>query len=432
MSAVSSEGLRTELQRMVLDSPYALAREAFDYRAFMRDRRYVEYDRLVFGNKTLSDMVGRTKMIDESAWPVTSTELARPYIRMIWNAQCARPKTRQSKWMGYKRVPWSRETFPMLKINPPQFFEAPSSGDLTYVDIKAAYFQLYSPASLDLHFNPHRGVFGQGMIEFLRNDELAGLKETRNVVTGVVRATARTQWSNGRVSKVQTYNRFLAPELWGYLMHTLHAIAHEARQRFDVRYIATDGFIVPTSEADLLREFLAEDWGLETTVKCSGPGNVRAMGAYKLGEGGSRSRAQRGEPMCNIMDLPDDWREQLRIWRWWLVRREFAIDTRMQLAAADTLALEEAGADEPFAPDVAFEVPAGLGKPVPTAAAQSAPRLFVSSPRPRTLFHAAPGVQRVRLPSPAPATAGGKLFHAAPGVPRVRVPQQQRLIVVRG
>ncbi|MCA1571031.1 MAG: hypothetical protein LC798_12060 [Chloroflexi bacterium] len=430
---MSPELLRADLHRMVLESPYALARESFDLMSFMRERRFEQYDRLVVGNKTLSDMVGRTKMIDESAWPVTSTEMARPYIRMIWDEQCARPKTRQSKWMGYKRVPWSRETFPMLKINPPQFFEAPSGGDLTYVDIKAAYFQLYSPASLDLRFNPLRGVFGQGIIEFLRTDEMAGLKETRNVVTGVMRATARTQYSSGEWKKVPTYNRFLAPELWGYLMHTLHAIAHEARQRFDVRYIATDGFIVPTSEADLLREFLAEDWGLETTVKCSGPGNVRAMGAYTLGGTGSRSRAERGQPMNNIMDLPDDWREQMRIWRWWLIRREFAIDTRMQLAAADTLGLEEAGADEPFAPDVAFEVPAGLGKPVPTAAAQSAPRLFVSSSaRPATLFHAAPGVQRVRLPSAAPAPAGGKLFHAAPGVPRVRVPQQQRLIVARG
>jgi len=179
------------------------------------------------------------------------------------------------------------------------------------------------------------------------------------------------------------------------------------------------------------------------------------MGAYTLGGTGSRSRAERGSPMNTIMDLPDDWREQLRIWRWWLIRREFEIDTRMQLAAADTLALEEAGADEPFAPDVAFEVPAGLGKPVPTAAAQSAPRLFVSSSaRPATLFHAAPGVQRVRLPSPAPATARGKLFHTAPGVQRVhlpapataggklfhtaagvqrvRVPQQQQLTIARG
>lgn len=381
---------------MVLDSPYALRREQFDYKAFMREKSYQDYDRLVLGTRTISDMVGRTKYIDSSVWPVTPTETARPYIRMIWEEQCAHPKSSRSKWMGYKRVPWSRETFPLLNINPPLFFDRPSHGEFTYVDIKAAYFQLYSPATLDLRFNPARGVFGQGLIEFLRTAELATLKETRNTIIGVVRARSRMQCSHGKVSKVSTYNRFLAPELWGYLMHTLHAVAHDLLERFDVRYIATDGFIVPTGQAAALREFLAEEWGLETAVKGEGEGSVWALGAYKLGELGSRSRAQRGEPTCNLLPRDREFAAALKRWRWWLLRREIATDTRMQLASASTLDREEAGA-------VGF--PHGFaGKPVPRPAAPAASCLFPSSAAPSPapgLFAARPGDQCVRPPTAA-------------------------------
>lgn len=403
---------------MVLDSPYALHREEFDYKSFMREKCYRDYERLVLGTRTISDMIGRSKYIDSSVWPVTPTETARPYIRMIWQEQCARPKGPRSSWMGYKRVPWSRATFPMLWLNPPMFFERPSTGDLTYVDIRAAYFQLYSPATLDLRFDPTRRVFGQGMIEFLRTDELATLKETRNTIIGILRARERTQCSHGHVSKVPTYNRFLAPELWGYLMHTLHALAHEVLARFDVRYMNTDGFIVPTSEAPLLREFLAEEWGLETTIKGQGEGSVWALGAYTLGDLGSRSRAQRGEPMCNL--LPRDRRlaADLKRWRWWLVRRELHADTRMTLAATDTLEREEAGVGEFNAPGPRAE----YGKPVPTAGrAAHAPPLHPSAPASAPLFRPARTVERVRL-APSSAPAGGALFRAAASDELVRLP----------
>jgi hypothetical protein len=429
MSAVKSpDRLREELTRMVLDSPYALRREEIDYMAFWRSREWESFDRLVLGNRTFSDMVGRTKYIDSSVWPVTPTETARPYIRMIWEEQCARRQTAKSRWMGFKRVPWSRETFPMLKLNAPAFFAAPSSGDLTYVDIKAAYFQLYSVASLDLRFNPQRGVFGQGIIEFLRADELATLKETRNTITGVVRATSRKQCCHGKMEMVPTYNRFLAPELWGYLMHTLHAVALDLRERFDVRYIATDGYIVPSHEADLLREYLAEAWGLESTVKCSGPGSVWALGAYRLGERGSRSRAKRGEPVDNLLALDEDWRAKLRRWRWWLIRREFNADVRMQLAAADTLDREGVGVGEPFAPDVGFAPAAGHGKPVPTAAASPTSRLFIgsSSPARGALFRSQPGEACLRPPD-----ARSALFRSQPGEACLRAPSQ-RPVITRG
>lgn len=397
VTPAAPDALRDDLHRMVLDSPYALRREEFDHKAFMREKSYRDFDRLVLGTRTISDMVGRCKYIDSSVWPVTPTETARPYIRMIWEEQCAHRKTPRSKWMGHKRVPWSRETFPMLDLNPPLFFDRPSHGDLTYVDIKAAYFQLYSPATLDLRFNPQRGTFGQGLIEFLRTDELATLKETRNTIIGVVRARARTQCSYGKVSKVPTYNRFLAPELWGYLMHTLHAVAHDLIERFDVRYVATDGFIVPSHQAPLLREFLAEEWGLETAVKGQGEGSVWALGAYALGSLGSRSRAQRGEPTCNLLPRDRAFAADLKRWRWWLLRREIAVDTRMQLASTSTLGGEEAGVGG---------FPHGFaGKPVPTAAAlPPASCLFPSSapsPAGRALFSAQPGDQRLAPPRPS-------------------------------
>lgn len=430
MPVASPDRLREELHRLVLDSPYALRREQFDYKSFMREKQYIDFERLVFGTRTISDMIGRAKYIDESVWPVTPTETARPYIRMIWEQQCARPKTARSSWMGYKRVPWSRETFPMLWLNPPMFFERPSHGDLTYVDIKAAYFQLYSPASLDLRFNPQRRMFGQGLISFLRTDELAALKETRNTIIGVVRARERTQWSHGKVTKVPTYNRFLAPELWGYLMHTLHAIAHDVIERFDVRYMNTDGFIVPTAEAGLLREFLAEEWGLESTVKGQGEGSVWAMGAYKLGGLGSRSRAQRGEPMRNLLPRDRRFAADLKRWRWWLVRRELHADTRMVLAVTDTLAPEEASVGEPIAPGPR----AVYGKPVPTAgrATHVSPLRSSSTPPRAPLFHAAEGVERVRPPRPAATTpARAPLFQAVEGVERVRPPAARRLVITR-
>ena len=285
---------------------------------FAEHGAWTRVPRLVLGTRSAYDPAHRRKYICWRDWSVGTHELARPYLRWIHEQQRAGHK----RSMLYRRVPWRTEQLGMLDLPHPLYYAgAGVEGDLAYVDISACYFQLYRPATLDLHFDPARGQLGCGQIEWLEPDLLADSKGLRNALIGVCRAQTIVEARFGQVTQRATHNRFLAPCLWGYLMHTLHAVMREAIDRFDACYVHTDGLIVPAENAPALIDWLAQEWRLESRVKVQGPGRVWGLGGYEIGEHRTRTAVERGRPICNLIDLDPEMHHNLRRWRGWLLDR---------------------------------------------------------------------------------------------------------------
>lgn len=312
-------------QDVVEQSPYE--RRRFDAVAFWEMGLWKTRERLIVGAKTMTDTVRQEKLLDDSVWPVVPAEVARLYLRRI---------TEQQPVAGHMRggrIQWSRDTLKLLNICPPTMFDQRTEGaDLAYVDISAAYFQLYSTATLDLSFRPGQ-TLGVGRCRFLDADLLGRNKAVRNTLVGCTRTTSLRMLERGQMKQVPAHNRFLAPELWGYLQFTLHAVAAEVLERFDVQYLNTDGFIVPGDQADALVSFLADEWCLTADVRKRGRGRVEGPKSYAVADQGVGVRQPRAQAQRNLLAIPPEEIAQLKRWRLWL-----AENPSLRLAQAPTIA----------------------------------------------------------------------------------------------
>lgn len=300
-----------------------MKRVAFDYDEFFKARAYQEYDRIILGTMTATDMKNKVRYIDHSLFPYTKWEVAREYVKWIFESQ-AGERT--------KRIGWNKKTWNLLDISQPIYWNGVAEGELAYVDLKHAFHQIYSPATLDLFFDPWEGAFGLGHISFLYPDWLERNRTIRNAIVGITRSREhdewRTDWKNHQHKPighgehgpragwgtVRTYNKYLAPELWGYLAFMLHHIAISIDERFDLHYVHTDGYIVPADQADRLVEFLAEFWMMDAGIKAQGNGKTTGVGRWEIGDQGTKNYGI-GEPTRYIMDQDPAMTDKLVRWR---------------------------------------------------------------------------------------------------------------------
>lgn len=274
-----------------------------------------------WGTHSLTDVTAQRKYLDKCAWPVGDAELARQYLAQLVQEQAPFDG---GEGMASRRVPWQKRALPMFQITPPLYFKRPVDGDLAYVDIHAAYHTLYSPATLDLDFDIERGTLALGRLNFLSAHEIGQEKGIRNSLVGITRALTMQQVRFGIAQTRRTHNRFLAPGLWGYLMHTMHAIARQAVRDFGAVYVHTDGYIVPRPAAEPLITHLRDRWLMDAGIRHAGQGRVRACGAYRIGGHGTRTIGlsdRHGQPVDNMLALTRDQERLLMRWRHWLAER---------------------------------------------------------------------------------------------------------------
>lgn len=232
--------------------------------------------------------------------PITDGELARPWLHRIHEAQ--RPKS----GMAAKRIPWRKEAAGHLATQPPLWFDQPFAGDLAYVDIRGAYASIYSRSTLDCTWRPgDLPKLSWGRFDMLGAPELLGEKGVHIAVGGILRATEMRVLDRGRAVKIPTtsWSRYLCPDLWGLIVWTLHAIASDA-VRLGARYVNKDGYIVPADQADALVGYLADAWNMEARVQATGPGEVKAMGCWSIGDHLTKARVQHGRQINTLVEVP--------------------------------------------------------------------------------------------------------------------------------
>jgi hypothetical protein len=328
------------------------AREPYLHRVFYETRRYLEYERLVQGNEHTTHPAAHHKWVDLSTFPVPTAERGRRYLTDIFELQ--RPT--EPGIMPTERVPWRREALRQLEIVPPRWFpggvlEGP---DLAYVDLKAAYWQLYHPTTLDLYFLPGpKPTLALGRLAFLDGQELSVDKGLRNSLIGSIQVREFHTIGAQGTARHPFLNRLLAPHLWGYLMYQLHTVAAEVRQRYRAIYVACDGYIVAGDDAADLVDWLMRRWRLPAEIQGRGPGVVYAIGSYQIGDHGTRRAAQGGGARVdNVLPYDSTLAAKLQAWRTWLLEKPPTLwSTTAQLAAAGGQVLRK----PPLAPGTALD-----------------------------------------------------------------------------
>lgn len=264
----------------------AFPRESVDLARYLGPKGpWRDEKRIVLGTKSATVMKGRMvdrKLLDASVYPLTQSELARPYLAQMW---------RDNGGKRTERVPWMRADLRLLELHQPGYFSGVPvlNRPLAYVDLRAAYWSIAQRTTLDATYRP--GSFAaRGRMQWTRTDEVGALKGTRNTMLGgIIRSLNLTEARRGVVDLHDTHNRWLAPCLWGLIMDVLHAIATEAVDRFGAHYWCNDGGILPLDQAPLFVQWCEDRWGLRAEIDAeSARGSVRGWQRYSVGHKRSR------------------------------------------------------------------------------------------------------------------------------------------------
>lgn len=160
------------------------------------------------------------------------------------------------------------------------------TGDLAYVDLRWAYWQIYSRATLDLIYDPSSGRATRGRIPFADCDDLSLVEHPlrRNAVVSRVHPARGSVLIHGLRHSTAATTFWSQPCLWAYVMDVLCAVSQDVRDRFQCFEVATDGYLVRAEQAPEVIWFLQREWGLDSRVKAEGGGEARGLHAFRCAD----------------------------------------------------------------------------------------------------------------------------------------------------
>lgn len=208
-----------------------------------------------------------------------------------------------------KRVGWSGPHVSLFDKRVPLYYEGPTVGEFTYLDLKAAYWQVYKRLWLDVAYPC--GLYGQLPLDVVA----ANLKEwkgARNALVGLIRSRSVIGVKGTRRYTLSTQNKFLSPCLWATIMSLLNWIADTALQHGAV-YINTDGYIFPTQnlrQLDSFMEFLI-DHEINFEIRTAGEGEIVSWNNYKIGSFRTKSNelglTTKSKEFSNVRGTARNW-----------------------------------------------------------------------------------------------------------------------------
>lgn len=185
------------------------------------------------------------------------------------------------KMTGRKRFPTSRYFAEEGLLNPP-IYAYPCSGNLIYLDLKSAYYQIYQ--TMPIYTMKVRGRWNYAP-PFLRDylpSDLENYKLVRNSIGGMWRANTCTRIKCGGLQRTKQNFPTTSFSNWTLLQEHLHALGHVAIS-FGAYYVNNDGWIFrERSPWEEFGEFLNEH-GLEWEIKARGDGYIAGIGMYSIG-----------------------------------------------------------------------------------------------------------------------------------------------------
>ncbi len=231
----------------------------------------------IAGAVTLYVPSTRTKYLLQKACKLWPTETGE--IIYMPPGEAARTELKKA-FPDIKRIGWAKKHIVLFDKRPPLMYSGEKRGEMTYVDLKGAYHQIYGRLWLDAPYP--RGLMGRYPLRGVAN-ELETWKAARNSVIGISRNRHVTAMRGKKRIQLSVKNLYLSPFLWGTVQEILHWIAGEAITRGAI-YVNTDGYIFnSTANSDSFFQFLLDN-NLVATIRTMGEGHIAGWNKYRIGD----------------------------------------------------------------------------------------------------------------------------------------------------
>lgn len=273
-----------------------------------------------YGESLYIPGLGRVMRPWEGA-PYSPSQLARAYVSSQgWSWPPVRPSGWRwrregdtSEWVQDGPDNWGPVPPPAIE------FGGPASGSWAYVDLAHAYWQIGRRYPWWVAKPGDRRVL-RG--KWSRPELIEPLRQVRLNLFGMLTYPGGgVTWikpdGSTKIGICPPSQAKMANPAWGTaILWTVHAIARDLRDHFDIPLWHTDGALVPErAEAEVI-EFLARRWRIAARTKERGSGTVAGAGNYSWRR--SYNPEVPGVPHGNLV-IPSSRVEELR--EWWLSYR---------------------------------------------------------------------------------------------------------------
>lgn len=227
---------------------------------------------LKVGNYSATDRKNHKRYVVQI--PYTITECAREYIRIC--EFCAGKKLR-AQYSKHKDI---------VRAHPVHYFSGFYEGNLAYIDLKAAYWSILWPTTLDMEYDPiNQEIAMNGKIPYVYADQFVICKEIRQLIHSLFnyRTMRVWKWDEKRIRHQFPPSELYRPYNVWYIYDVMNAIVTDVANNFTLLQWLTDAAIVPANQADGLLDFLFEKWILLARIIATGPGMSNQTNMYKVG-----------------------------------------------------------------------------------------------------------------------------------------------------
>lgn len=254
---------------------------------------------VILGSFAWSSIIMQTKWMqqkqttDLGGGHVTPGDIARDYLTYRGHKASKRRMTTSQ----YQKLIIGKKPAPL-------FAEPCEIEDAVYLDLKSAYWSILRVVGWDLEYNPGMWLaVGQSVDDFPVPEN----KIARNCLITVGVNGNMNMWTGSTFVQVKKPNPFSNMMLYGLVMDVLHGIAFDMVNYAGVRYVHTDGYILPERNINLANE-VCERWGLQCGVKLSGRGVIRGVSDYDVGtrKSGLRRKSVQGS-YSNLQTIQNGW-----------------------------------------------------------------------------------------------------------------------------
>lgn len=215
----------------------------------------------------------KTRFLVYGEGEVSRGELAREYVRQVYQA---------SPWAG----PPTRKisaSHPYWAKTPPLCARPVRHRSLAYLDLVHAYWEIIRHYRADVTLTRRDNRILDGWADWLRPEEVDADRPLRHAVAGVLFSRELVWLHYGEEVRVSMPSPYANPSLARLVFDTLHAVAAEIDRTFTLYAWLTDACIVPRRQASAVQDHLRTRWGLASTVKGEGMGDVWSVTTHEVG-----------------------------------------------------------------------------------------------------------------------------------------------------
>jgi hypothetical protein len=237
--------------------------------------KYLDHSPII-GDHSLTDKKCKIKKLIQ--YPYTSTEIATSYIRLCEEEAKEILRTKYSKHKDRN------------KSGPTIYFGGRYQGELGYIDLKQAYWQILSPTTLDMEYIPDlQEIVSQGFIPYIQPDEFGEWREVRLILNSLFNYRELSVWD---IEKQRIIHQIFPSSLYrpfnlSYILDIMNAVFIDCMDNFPgkIHQWLTDAPIVSGEYTERIRDFLWTEWGFHSRIEAWGNGDSKSQSVYKIEAG---------------------------------------------------------------------------------------------------------------------------------------------------